>query len=384
MHRVLFLLFAVSGLLSVGGLFSPLPAAAGPRDAATSAPLTMPSQMCRGYYFVPLTVSAQPDRPERAEDRTLWMLYDTGASTTYVDPDAIERVTVQDAAGMRRVNFANAAMGPLSVNRLPARVRDLDHLSVALGREIDGILSFDVFKDFLLTLDYGVREIHLAEGALPEPDGKTVFDAAGRDKRPWLRVVWPSRTRRMLIDSGAAGTPFALNRLKRYPLTAAPVEIGASVRFTRIEYRTGGRLDGEARIGPFVFDRPLVEEVPETELIGAKIMRHFVWTFDQRNKRVRIDRIEGSGPIAQAAEVTHGLALRPASPHLVIEALLPGSAAAEAGLAPGDVLTHFDGRPVADRGCAWTPDARPETLHVTRLRDGEAMDVDLPLVTLVP
>jgi hypothetical protein len=345
---------------------------------------TLPTEMCRDYFFVPLVVSAQPGRPESDEGRTLWMLYDTGASTTHVDPDSVERVSGLNTSGLERVNITNATMGPLEVNRLPARLSQLDHLTVGLGREIDGILGYTVFQDFLMTLDYEAGAIRLARGALPRPDNRSVFSTRGPGVRPFLRLDIDGRERRILIDSGAAGTPLALNRLGRYTLTDAPRPIGASIRFAHIEYRRGGRLDGEVRLGEFVFERPLVEEVPETELFGGMLMQHFNWTFDIENERVRIERIDGDGAIGMAAEVTHGLALRPQADGLVIEAILPGSRAGEAGLADGDVLTHFDGRPVADRGCGPEDgEAVPDTLTVRRVRNGEAVDIVLPLVTLV-
>lgn len=344
----------------------------------------VPTEMCRDYFFVPIVVSAQPGRPDDEGGRTLWMLYDTGASATFVDPDSIERVADMTVRGADRVNIRNAQTGPVAINRMPVRLSDLDHLSVGLGREIDGILAVDAFDDFLLTLDYENGALRLTRGALPRPDGVSVFSTRGPGVRPFLTVDIAGRSRRVLIDSGAAGAPLALNRLDRYPLTEPARPIGASIRFSRIEYREGGRLDGEARFGPFVLNAPLMEEVPETELLGGMIMRHFNWTFDLENERVRIERITGDGPIRLPPETTHGLALRPEGGVLVVQAVLPGSGAAEAGLAAGDVLTHFDGRPVANRGCQTSDaDETPDSLTVTRVRDGEAVDVVVPLVTLV-
>ncbi|WP_420433930.1 hypothetical protein [Hyphobacterium sp.] len=355
-----------------------------PTARAQNESWSVPTEMCRDYFFVPIVVSAQPGRPEDESGRTLWMLYDTGAAATFVDPDSIERVANMRVRDQRRINITNARMGPVSVNRMPARITDLDHLTVGLGREIDGILAVDAFQGFLLTLDYEHGALRLTRGALPRPDNDSVFSTRGPGKRPFLTVDIAGRTRRILIDSGAASAPLAVNRLDRYALTEPARPIGASIRFSHIEYREGGRLDGAARFGPFVLDAPLMEEVPETELLGGMIMRHFNWTFDLENERVRIERIIGEGPIMLPPETTHGLALRPEGGALVVQAILPGSLAGEAGLAEGDILTHFDGRPVADRGCQRSDaDDTPLSLTVTRVRDGESVDVVVPLVRLV-
>jgi len=355
-----------------------------PATAMAQNEIVLPTEMCRDYFFVPLVVSAQEGRPETDDGRTLWMLYDTGASVTHIDRDALERVANMDTSGLSRVNVTNAAMGALAINRLPANVTDLDHLTVGLGREIDGILSYTVFRDFLMTLDYETGVIRLNQGELPRPDNQTVFNANGRDVRPWIRLDIDGRDRRILIDSGAAATPLALNRLRRHRLTDDARPIGASVRFSTIEYREGGRLEGDVGMGDFVFEQPLVEEVPGTELFGGMMMRHFNWTFDQHNERVRVERIEGDGPIPMDAEIVHGLALRPEGPHVVVEDLLPGSRGAEAGLQRGDVLTHLDGRPFAERGCGTRRGGEmPSSVIFTRVRDGEAVDIVLPMVTLV-
>lgn len=343
----------------------------------------IPTEMCRDYFFVPLVVSAQEGRPESDADRTLWLIYDTGASRTHIDPDSIARVANMDVSGVDSVNITNASMGPLAIHRLPAGVTDLDHLSVGLGREIDGILGYTVFRDFLMTLDYEAGLIRLTEGELPRPDNETVFSTRGPGVRPFLQVDIDGRTRRLLIDSGAAGTPLAVQNLDRYNLTEAPRPVGASIRFSRIEYRDGGRLADHARIGPHVFEQPLIEDLPETEIIGGMMMRHFNWTFDMENDRVRIERIAGEGSIPMDAEIVHGLALRPEGQNMVVQDILPGSRGREAGLQRGDVLTRYEGRPFAERGCTPAAEALPAAITLTRRRDGVSEDVQLPLVTLV-
>ncbi|WP_109259609.1 hypothetical protein [Hyphobacterium indicum] len=354
-----------------------------PVAALAQEELVIPTEMCRDYFFVPIVVSAQEGRPASDADRTLWLIYDTGAERTYIDPDSIARVANMDVSDLDGVNITNATMGPLDINRLPVRLSQLDHLTVGLGREIDGILGYTFFRDFLMTLDYEAGTIRLTEGELPRPDNETVFSTRGPGVRPFLRVDIDGRTRRLLIDSGAGGTPLAVQNLDRYNLTETPRPVGASIRFSRIEYRDGGRLAGNARIGPHVFEQPLIESLPETEIIGGMMMRHFTWTFDLENDRVRIERIDSGGPITMDAEVTHGLALRPTPGRTItIDAILPGSAAAGAGLAEGDVLTHFDGLPVAERGCG-VARGEPMPDAITVRRQGENTDISLPLVTLV-
>jgi hypothetical protein len=41
--------------------------------------------MCRGFWFVPISLSEE----KYGADNTLYFIYDTGASTTYVDRSAL-------------------------------------------------------------------------------------------------------------------------------------------------------------------------------------------------------------------------------------------------------------------------------------------------------
>ncbi|MEN0653763.1 MULTISPECIES: hypothetical protein [Hyphobacterium] len=343
---------------------------------AAADPIVVPTEMCRGYFFVPVSLAAREGYPD---DRVLWFLYDTGASTTYVDPEAIERVSGRSMAGLERVTITGATAGPVNYNRLPARLSQLDHLSIALGREIDGILAYDGFDDYLVTLDYAAGQIRLDSGRLPRPDGQTVFSARGPDDRPWLEVEFPNRTRRMLIDSGAGATIFAVNDIERYPLTEPPRPVTAATRFNRMEYRDGSRIDGEVRLGPHILPSPQVEDVPQTELIGGEVMRFFTWTFDFERERVSIEPRTGLA-VTFPPEPALGLSFRPVADGLHVEAVLDG-AADGIDILPGDVITHWNGRPVRARGCDTL--AAGEVVTLTRVRGGQSAVVDVPVVVLV-
>ncbi|WP_300541875.1 PDZ domain-containing protein [Maricaulis sp.] len=336
----------------------------------------VPTEMCRGYFMVPLTLSADDGRPE---ERTLWFLHDTGATTTYVDPDSLERV-----AGHRidstRVRIRNATAGPVTYHSLRARVTDLDHLSRSLGREIDGVLAYDAFGDRLLILDYESEQIRIRDGRLPPPDGQTIFDADGPDKRPWLQMHFPGRTRRMLIDSGAAQTVLAINDIDRYPTVEAPRAVGAAMRFRTVEPRSGARLDGQVRMGPHRLERPTLQSTPGSELIGGRIMRYFTWTFDPVQDRVQIVRNDLPAAIAFDPIYGHGMILAPNDIGLRVAGVLAGAPAERAGIQVGDVVTHFNGEPLISRDCDANPGA---DLLVTLLRAGDRIDVLIDVETLV-
>ena len=359
-------LLAIASFLSIGSA------------AFAAEPLTVPTLVCRGYFLVPVTLAPIAGH---AEDRTLWFLHDTGASSSYVDPDSIVRVGGMRPGPRDRAHIRDARAGPVAIHHLQARVSELDHLSRALGHQIDGILSFGAFRDYLLTLDYEHGEMRLEEGRLPPPDGITVFDADGPDYRPWMVVEFPDRRRRMLIDSGAALTSLAVRRIDLYDTVDPPRQTGASMRLREVERRSGARSRLDARIGPNRLIAPTLQSTPGTELIGGEVMRHFIWTFDQSTERVRMVRSNPARPITFEADYDHGMVFEPHPLGYRVGGVVADTPASHAGVRVGDIVTAFNGRPLDARGCDGPPP--DNTLVLSLIRNGQAMALTLELFALV-
>jgi S1-C subfamily serine protease len=61
--------------------------------------------------------------------------------------------------------------------------------------------------------------------------------------------------------------------------------------------------------------------------------------------------------------------------------LLPDTPAAESELSVGDVITHINDRPVAERGCESLDE--PQTMRLTVMRDGLELEVAVDVAVLV-
>jgi C-terminal processing protease CtpA/Prc len=118
-------------------------------------------------------------------------------------------------------------------------------------------------------------------------------------------------------------------------------------------------------------------------LIGTDVMRRFAWTFDQKSRRVRI-RSESSDPLRLPAVRGSGAILVPALEGYEIVRVLENSPAARVGLRVGDVVVAVDGTRVFERGCdRWNQGDRTETM-LSVLRDGQAFDLQVEVVDIVP
>ncbi len=354
---------------------APVPARAEERreEDDRQTPHVLPTEMCRSYFLVTVSLNGQ-------DGRTLVLLLDTGAATTILDPDSVERVAGKRVASGARIRLRDASAGPLKLTRLSARARELDHISLALGRPSDGILGYDAFEDLLLTLDYPDREIRVGRGRLPRPNGDDVFKLRGRG-RPFFEIGIDGRREIVLLDSGSSSA-FAMNPSPSRVWLHPPQPLGARAKIDRIVVRSAGRLSGDIRFGSAVAARPVIELTEGTQLVGGPLLRNFELTFEW-TRRVRIRPVERA-PIEALTPRGIGVGFDPKPEGLEVIQVFAGSPAASAGVLVGDLVTAIDGRPVADRGCDRAiPEDRPRvTLSI--VREAEALSIDVPVAPLLP
>ena len=118
--------------------------------------------------------------------------------------------------------------------------------------------------------------------------------------------------------------------------------------------------------------------------VGWHVLHHFVLTFDQKNKRIRM-QASGTAPIRMASLVGSGLAFHPRPDGMEILKVFPGTSAEEAGLREGDLITAIDGIPVHERGCS-DPRGAQTGQHemLSYLRDGIQAETEVETGILIP
>lgn len=327
----------------IAAIFSAASLAASPVFARSE--MILPSKLCSVYFMMPLTVKGAGGK-----DHTLQFLLDTGSYGSFVDPDALARTSGKARKYGNTARLRGVSLGGHPVGQLKIRVAELDNLAVALGTPIDGILGFSIFRDHLLTIDYPKQEIRLASGRLPGPNGRDVFSARGRDARPWLNVWLGGRRLKLLIDS-AAGGAISVRNLKGIEVAAPPVVASTGQHIDHSVVNRITRAQHDMVIGQHRIEKPILSVVPETPLLPAHIMRHFSFTFDQKNHRVRISS-QSNEPILVPSQTSSGILLSAQEGDLKVIDVVTGSPAATAGLKAGDQLVAIDNKLPAERGCA--------------------------------
>lgn len=363
----------VASLLFVLTLFATVPV-----RADEGGPWVVPTELCRGYWFVPISLNEQ----KFGAGKVLNLIYDTGASSTRIDADALRRATGRSFDDGDRVRLVDASAGDIIFRELPARVDELGHLSMALGRSVDGILAVDAFKDFLLTLDPEQGRMSLTKGKLPRPDGKTVFSTRGPDKRPWLKVTIAGIEKRLLVDSGAAGSGIQINDIEDFPLHGEPRVLSSSVRLNEVEKNTMARLDGSVSIAGLTLVDPVIEEVPKSPILGGEVLQHFEMTLDQRHRRTSL-RLLGPTEIPPQPHFELGISFQPTDRGLLVTDVYEDTPGEAAGIQPGDLVIGINGKRPEERGCARVgQDGGSSSLTIER--DGTVLEKTLDMVPIIP
>jgi hypothetical protein len=292
---------------------------------------------------------------------------DTGSSVTLVSPDIARRyaseeprpddepqVRVRSSGGgyalLDAVTLKRFQLGAARFEYVPALVYDCADVSAQFGTRIDGILGFPLFRNAVMTLDYPNERLVL-RSRIPDdglPGEAILFNNV--DKIPLIPIRLGDREFAALIDSGSGAAidinPAGLSPEFAFgPVDGPTVSTLAGDRPSKV-----GRLSGVIRFGSFDVARPVAEVTDELSSLGGGILSHFTITFDQRDNEVFFQRDQGEA-LAIPPLRGSGLSFRKTPAYWKVAGVIPGSAAAAAGIRTGDLVSRINGETVA----AWDP-----------------------------
>ena len=159
--------------------------------------------------------------------------------------------------------------------------------------DVDGILGFALFSDYLLTLDYPAMQVRLARGALPPANGADILNLEIENRVPMVELAIGKIRMPAHIDSGnfAAGFILPEEIVEQMQLLSQPVLVGSARSVSnRIELKQV-QLRNPIRLGGFEYSQPTITfpALSDTN-VGYKILREFTLTFDQKNGRLKLER----------------------------------------------------------------------------------------------
>ncbi|MFN2579238.1 MAG: retropepsin-like aspartic protease [Pyrinomonadaceae bacterium] len=159
--------------------------------------------------------------------------------------------------------------------------------------DVDGILGFALFTDYLLTLDYPAMQVRLARGALPAVNGADILGFEIENRIPVIEVAIGRVRVRAHVDSGnfVAGFILPEELVEQLQLQSPPITVGRARSVSNLIEIKQAQLRDTIHIGRFNYPQPTITfpALSDTN-VGLKVLREFTLTFDQKNRRMKLER----------------------------------------------------------------------------------------------
>jgi hypothetical protein len=263
--------------------------------------------------------------------------------------------------------YREIALGPVRLTDQPAFITNIYQPSIE-GISVDGMVGFELFARFAVTLDYGAKTMTIGDFASFDPkDAGTAVPFKFYDHLPAVRGFIDDMSARFDIDSGSRSelditSPFvAKHRLReRYRPGISAITgwgVGGAARsyVVRMPSLTLGTVEvpnvvaglSESKAGSF--------SDPNYEgNIGSGLLKRFVVSFDYGRQTMYLKPLDPQ-PADAGAFDRSGLWINAGDNGFVVENVAPGGPAEQAGMLKGDVITAINSKP-----------ARPEELSDAR------------------
>ncbi len=241
-------------------------------------------------------------------------------------------------------------------------VMDLGKLPAVEGSDSDGLVGYEMFRRFGVTIDYARRELVLSERAkFAPPSGAHAVPFELAERIPIVQGTLDGLPMRISIDTGSRVSltmhaPFVREHDLVAKYRAAPESVtgwgvggpsrGRPARFGTLRL---GDLAVEGIAGDLFTGNKGAFASPDLSAnLGGGVLRRYTVAFDYEARKMYL------APNAQAAELDafdrSGLWLLGAQDALEVADVAQDSAAARAGLHEGDRITAIGGEQVKARG----------------------------------
>jgi hypothetical protein len=159
--------------------------------------------------------------------------------------------------------------------------------------DVDGILGFALFTDYLLTLDYPAMQVRLARGSLPIANDADILNFEIENRIPIVELAIGRIHVPAHVDSGnfVAGFILPADIVEQLQLQSEAITVGGARSVTNRIQLKQVQLRDTIRLGGFEYPQPTIAfpALSDTNL-GFKVLRDFVLTFDQKNRRMKLQR----------------------------------------------------------------------------------------------
>lgn len=368
--------------------------------AGGAASIDLPFDLINNHIYVDARIDGKP----------VHMLLDTGGANI-LTPAAAQALGLKSegsfqarGVGEQSESFGLARVKEVQVGGATVRdqvlfvmpLRDLDKVE---GVDFAGILGFEIFKRFVVRIDYEKRIVSLIlPESFREPAGATMVPFTFDETTPQVEGTIDGVPGKFTIDTGSRSSlsllrPFAekngfFEKPGKKIEALAGWGVGGGGR--GVVTRTGLLELGNVKVPAPVTTVALQERGAFSDPyvagnVGGGVLRRFTVTFDYRNQRIYFEPNASAG--TPDLWDRSGLWMNRAEGGYRIEDVVAGSPAAAVGLKIGDTVLAVNGREASTLPLAEAREilkSAPGTAVRLRVRSGEATrEVEMVLEDLV-
>ncbi len=250
----------------------------------------------KGMIFVPVSINGS---------KPLSFVLDSGSARTLIDHHVAATLGLKESgtgslqgagAGRIPVKFihdVSIALPGVESKGHELSTADLQPLEASLAVKVDGILGYELFRRFVVTVDYDAKSLTFTIPDAFRPSNAALeLPIEIRDKWPFVKaeLVLPGPVTvqdSFLIDSGSSDAvdhPIVMNLQSRASAQSG-VGLGTPVQGATAQ-ATSFRLGRYTLAGPIVSCCGASDAT--SKLIGSEVLRRFTVTFDYPSSRIFI------------------------------------------------------------------------------------------------
>ena len=372
------------------------------RIADKSGVARVPFELINNHIYASGSVDGKPAR----------FIVDTGGANL-LTPAAAAKFGIKGqgklaaaGVGSKRVDLALAharsvALGKVELDEPVFYILDLGQLAAVEGTAIDGLVGYEMFRRFGVSIDYAGRMLTISRpDKFAPPRGASVVAFRLDDRTPVVSATLDGMPIRLSVDTGSRSSltvhsPFVRKHhlLARYHAAASSVT-GWGVGGPRPGHpvRLGTLQLGDLRIHGIAADlfTGNTGSFADPDLggnLGGGVLRRFTVTFDYANRKMYL--VPNASFATPDAFDRSGLWLLDDGDALRVADVAADSAAARAGLRVDDRIVTIDGRKVMQKTLAQWRGLLSDSPAGTRiavgyLRDGTKSDTEMTLADRIP
>ena len=360
-------------------------------QGSVAQPVTIPFELYDNLIFVRVRVNGSEPQG---------FLLDSGASTSFLNqvladslglgPKHKRQTNVGAGESSTSLGFAKGVTLALAGVELPPQtvaVVPLAAIEARIGHKIAGIVGADLFKRYIITIDYAARQVLLSDPNSPHDAGSgDMFPLRLSGNRPFFQATFtpvngPPIQGELVIDTGDTSTvTFHTPFVEKYNLRSGQTLVAhRSTGISGDSQNWRGRLK-QMQLGKYVIDRPIATfseaqngseaDASYSGVLGGEILSRFRVTMDYAHRRMFLEpNMHLTDPYEDDMSGATLLASGPDLRTIMVSSVADGSAASEAGIKPDDMLETIDGTPTSDMSL--------QQIRQMFMRDGAAYSLQI-------